>query len=192
MFINKREQICQKYFRDSKTLIECWNNLSDVHLNIDECNPWKKCKNIDCILWYDCRYARLLKTTLITSFIYCRKLFIWLFFITQSCSAVPKNSVIKLSNIWFTKIPNKCQLQQVAVIHSSGIGFDGFIKSNKNLQQNLIFLVKDTAHPSDHLLHFQKNLIQQLWIIMTIDEEIVAGKKEKYKLFTGEKRFPPD
>ena len=51
--INKRENTGLKYFNDSKTLIEYSINMDDIYKNIEEYNPNKKTKNIDCFRWYD-------------------------------------------------------------------------------------------------------------------------------------------
>ena len=38
-----------KYLKDSKAFIEYSNDIDDISINIEECNPNKKNKNIDCI-----------------------------------------------------------------------------------------------------------------------------------------------
>ena len=58
------------------------------------------------------------------------------------------------------KIPNKRELQQIALNHSSDIDFKDFIKINKkSTKEPYSFLVNDTTLPSDDFLRFRKNLL---------------------------------
>ena len=58
-------------------------------------------------------------------------------------------------------IPNKRELQQIALKHSSDIDFKDFIKIYKKCTaETNSFLVNDTALPSDDPLRFRKNLLQ--------------------------------
>ena len=43
--INKRKNVGINHFNDPKAFIEYSNDKSDVHKNIDECNPDKEKKN---------------------------------------------------------------------------------------------------------------------------------------------------
>ena len=42
--INKRESIGIKHFNNSKAFVEYSNDMDDIYLNIEECNPFKKRK----------------------------------------------------------------------------------------------------------------------------------------------------
>ena len=42
--INKREKVGLDHFDDPKAFIEYSNDMQDVHKNIDDYNPRKKCK----------------------------------------------------------------------------------------------------------------------------------------------------
>ena len=58
------------------------------------------------------------------------------------------------------KIPNKRELQQIALNHSSDIDFKDFMKIfKKYTAEPYSFLVNDTTLPSDNLLRFRKNLL---------------------------------
>ena len=58
------------------------------------------------------------------------------------------------------KIPSKRELQQIASNHSSDIEFKDFMKLYKDyIKEQFLFLVKDTALPSDNPLKFRKNLL---------------------------------
>ena len=44
LLINKRESTSLKHFNDSKAFLENSNNMDDIYINIEKCNPNKKCK----------------------------------------------------------------------------------------------------------------------------------------------------
>ena len=59
------------------------------------------------------------------------------------------------------KIPNKRELQQIALNHSSDIDFKNFMKIFKNYTvEPYSFLVNDTVLPSDNPVRFRKNLLK--------------------------------
>ena len=59
------------------------------------------------------------------------------------------------------KIPNKRELQQIALNHLSDIGFKDFVKFYKiYTKEPYSFLVNDTTLPSDDPLRFRKNLLR--------------------------------
>ena len=58
------------------------------------------------------------------------------------------------------KIPNKRELQQIALNHSSDIDFKDFMNIyNKSNKEPYSFLVNDTTLPSDNPLRVRKNLL---------------------------------
>ena len=58
-------------------------------------------------------------------------------------------------------IPNKKELQQTAINHSSDITFKEFIEIYKKCtRERYSFLVNDTTLPSDNPLRFRKNLLE--------------------------------
>ena len=58
------------------------------------------------------------------------------------------------------KIPNKRELQQIALNHSSDIDFKVCIKIYKKCTAEPYFLLlNDTTLPSDNPLRFRKNLL---------------------------------
>ena len=77
------------------------------------------------------------------------------------------------------KIPNKRELQQIAVSHSSDIDFKYFMKIYKeSTAEKYSFLVKDTTLPSGNPIRFRKNLFKK-WIhnkIVTIGNQIIDEK----------------
>ena len=64
-------------------------------------------------------------------FIRGRKLNISIVFITQSYFKLPKDVRLNSAHFFIMKIPNKRELQQIAVNHSSDIDFKDFMKIYK-------------------------------------------------------------
>ena len=94
-------------------------------------------------------------------FIKGRKLNISIVFITHSYFKVPKDVRLNSTHFFIRKIPNKRELQQIALNHSSDIDFKDFIKIYKKYtKEPYSFLVNDTALPSDDPLRFRKNLLR--------------------------------
>ena len=92
-------------------------------------------------------------------FIRGRKLNISLVFTTQSYFKVPKDVTLNTTNFFITKIPNKRELQQIALNHSSDIYTKDFIKIfKKYTAEPYSFLVNDGMLTSDNPLRFRKNL----------------------------------
>ena len=93
-------------------------------------------------------------------FITGRKLNISIVFITQSYFKVPNDIKLDLTHLFAMKIPNKRELQQIALNHSSDVDFIDLIKIYKKCTaQPYSFLVNDTTLPSDNLLRFRNKYI---------------------------------
>ena len=81
-------------------------------------------------------------------------------FITQSYFKVPKNVRLNSTHFFIMTIPNKRELQQITLNHSSDIDFNDLMKIYKKYTAKpYSFLVNDTTLPSDDLLRFRKNLL---------------------------------
>ena len=94
-------------------------------------------------------------------FIRARKLNIYIVFITQSYFKMPKDVRLNSIHFFIMKIPNKRELQQIALNHSSDIDIKGFMKTyKKSTAEPYSFLVNDTTLPSDSPLRFRKNLLK--------------------------------
>ena len=101
-----------------------------------------------------------LNTVVTELFIRGRKLNISIVFITQSYFKVPKDVRLNSTDFFILKIPNKRELQQIALNHSSDIDFKDFMKISKKCNAKpYSFLVKDTTLPSDDPLRFRNNLL---------------------------------
>ena len=92
-------------------------------------------------------------------FIRGKKLNISLVFITQSYFKVPKDVRLNTTHFFIAKIPNKRELQQIAINHSSDINTKDFANIyRKCTAEPYSFLVNDTTLASNNPLRFRKNL----------------------------------
>ena len=73
---------------------------------------------------------------------------------------MPKDVRLNSTHFFIMKIPNKKELQQIALNHSSDIDFKYFMKIYKKCTAKPhSFLVNDTTLPSNDPLRFRKNLL---------------------------------
>ena len=134
--------------------------MHDVYKNIDDYNPDKENKILivfdDMIA--DMIHDKKLNSIVIELFIRARKLNISLAFITQSYFKVPKDVRVNTSHFFIAKIPNKRELQQIAINHSSNINTKDLTNIyNKYTAEPYSFLLNDTTLGSDNPLRFRKN-----------------------------------
>ena len=75
---------------------------------------------------------------------------------------MPKDVRLNSTHFFIMKIPNKRELQQIALNHySPDIDLKDFVKIYKKCTAGLYsFLVKDTTLPSNDPLRFRKNLLK--------------------------------
>ena len=77
----------------------------------------------------------------------------------QSYFKFPKDVRLNTTHFFIMKIPNKRELQQIAINHSSDIDFKIFGKIYKKCtDEPYSFLVNNTTLSSDNPLRFRKNL----------------------------------
>ena len=137
--------------------------MQDVYKEIENYNPNKKRRLLivfDDII-ADMINNKKLKSIVTELFIRDRKLNISIVFITQSYFKVPKDVRLNSTHFFIMKIPNKRELQQIALNHASDIDFKDFIKIYKKCTAELYsFLVNDTNLPPDNPLRFRKNLLE--------------------------------
>ena len=159
--INKREGEGINHFNNPKAFTEYSNHMCDVYKNIDDYNPDKENKILTV---FDDMIADMINNKKLNSivtelFIRGRKLNISLVFITQSYFKVPKDVRLNSTHFFIMKIPNKRELQQIALNHSSDINSKDFIKIYKKYTaEPYSFLVNDATLASDNPLRFRKNL----------------------------------
>ena len=159
-FLIMRKSIGLKHFDDPKVFIKYLNDMQDVYENIDEYNIDKEHK---ILIVFDDMIADMINSKIkfnsITElFIRGRKLNISFVFITQSYFNVPKDVRLNTTHFFIMKIPNKRELQQIILNHSSDIDFKDFIKIyEKYTDEPYSFFVNDTTLASDNPLRFRKN-----------------------------------
>ena len=80
----------------------------------------------------------------------------------KSYFKVPKNVRLNSTHFFIMKIPNKRELQQIALNHSSDIDFKDFINIYKKKITALPHscFINDTTLPLDNSLKFRKNLLK--------------------------------
>ena len=120
--------------------MEYSNDVQDVYKNVEDYNPNKKCK---ILIIFDDMIADMinnkkLNPVITELFIRGRKLNISIVFITQSYFKVPKDVRLNSTHFFIMKIPNKKELQQIALNHSSDIDFKDFMKIDKKCTANHI------------------------------------------------------
>ena len=149
--INKREKVGLDHFDDPKAFMEYPNDMHDVYKNIEDYNPGKK---REVLIIFNDLIADMINNNKLDSivtelFIRGRKLNISIVFITQSYFKVPKYVRLNSTHFFIMKIPNKRELQQIALNHSS---YKDFLKIYKKYtKEPYSFLVNDTILSSDDL-----------------------------------------
>ena len=154
--INQREVVGISHFNNPKAFIEYSNDMHDVYKNIEDCNPDKENKIL--IVFYDMNadmiHNKKLNSIVTELFIRCRKLNISLVFITQPYF---KEVWLITSHFFIAKIPNKREVQQIAINHSSDMNTKDFANIyRKYTDEPYSFLVIDTLLASNNPLRFKK------------------------------------
>ena len=133
--------------------------MQDVYKDIEEYNLGKEHK---IFIVFDYMIADMINNKklnpVVTELLFRgRKINISLVFITQSYFKVPKDVRLNSTHLFIMKIPNKRELQQIALNHSSDIDFKDFIEIyKKSIAEPYSFLVNDTILLSDNPLRFRK------------------------------------
>ena len=138
--INKRVCVGINHLNDPKAFIEYFNDMHDVFKNIDHYNPDKENKTL---MVFDNMIADMINKKKLNSIvtellIRGRKLNISLVFITQSYFKIPKDVTSNTTHFFLMKIPNKRELQQTTINHSSDINAKDFINIYKKCKINHI------------------------------------------------------
>ena len=134
--INKRERAGINHLNDPKVFIEYSNDMHSVYKNINNYNLNKENK---ILIVFDDMIAGMINNKKLNSII--TELF------------------IRGKFSFIMKIPNKRELMQIAINHSSDINTKDFIEVyRKCTDKPYSFLVIDTTLPSNNSLRFRKNL----------------------------------
>ena len=141
--------------------MEYSNDMLDVYKDIENYNPNKHRK---VLIVFDHMIADMINNKRLNSivtdlFIRGRKPNISIVFTVQSYFKLPKDVKLSSTHFFIMKIPNKRELQQIALNHSSGIDSKDFMKIYKKCNaEPYSLLVIATTLPSDNPLKFRKNL----------------------------------
>ena len=151
--INIREKVGIDHFDDPKAFIEYSNDMHYVYKNIDEYNLDKE---REILIVFDDMIADMISNKKLNSIVN-EKINISLVFITQSYFKVPKDVRLNTSHFFIAKIPNKRELQQIAINHSSDINTKDFANIyRKCTDEPYSFLINDTTLASNNPLRFRK------------------------------------
>ena len=126
---NRCEKIGLDHFSDPKAFMEYSNDMQDDYKNIEDYNPNKKRK---VLIAFDDMIADMINNKklnpVVTEFV----------FMTQSYFQVPKDVRLNSTHFFIMKIPNKRELQQITLNHSSDIVFKDFMKIYKKMYYRTI------------------------------------------------------
>ena len=135
--------------------------MHDDYKNTDDYNPDRENK---ILIFFDDMIADMIHNKKLNSifselFFRGRKLNISLVFITQSYFKVPKDVRLISTHFFIMNIPNKRELQQIPLNHSSDIKYKDFIKIYKKYPaEPYSFLFNDATLASGNHLGFRKNI----------------------------------
>ena len=159
--INIREKVGLKRFNDPKAFTEYSNGMHDVYKNINYYNPDKENKVLIVLddMIADMIHNKKLNSIMTELFITGRKLNISLIFIAKSYFIFPKGVRLNTTHFFIEKVPNKRELQQIPINHSSDISAKYFINIYKTFTvEPYSFFVNDTTLASKTFLaHIIKN-----------------------------------
>ena len=157
--INIREKVGLKHLNDPWSFIEYSNDMCDVYKNIDE---YKIDKERKITKVFDDMIADIIKNKKLNSVVANCLLEVEntsLVFITQSYFKVPKDVKLNSSLYFIAKIPQKRELQQIAINQSSDISTKDLTNIyRKYNSEPYFFLVNDTTLASNNPLRFRKNI----------------------------------
>ena len=158
--IKKRENAAIKHLNDPSAFTEYSNIMDDVYNNIDDYNP-KRTRKILIVLddmIADIITNKIFQAIIKELFIRCRKLNIFLAFITQSYFSVPKEVRLNSTHYLIIKKHNKRELQQIATNHSADVDYNNFFKIYRNCtKETYSFFTIDTILPANNPMKFKNN-----------------------------------
>ena len=141
LLIKNHENAGIKHLNDSKAFIECSNTMDDVYENISDDNLSRKIKVLiifdDMIV--DIMSNKKFQAIIKELFIRCRKLNIFLAFITQSYFSVPKDVRLNSTHYFIMKIDNQRELQNIGINHSADIDYKYFMKIYRQCKKEHFF-----------------------------------------------------
>ena len=136
-----------KNLNDPHAIIEYSNDMNDVLEDINNCNKNrdKKVLTIFNNMIADIMRSEKFKAIVKELFIICRKLNIYIVFITQSYFRTPKDARLNSTHYVLTKIGNKKELKSIAEENSGHLDFKEFFKIyNYCTKEPYSFMMVDT------------------------------------------------
>ena len=117
------------------------NDIQDVYKNIEDYNPRKNRKVLTVFHHMVANMINNKKLNPIVTELFIRgmKLNISIVFIIQSYSKVPEDVRLNSTHFFIMKIPNKRELQQIALNHSSDIDFKDLMKIYRKCTEKTVF-----------------------------------------------------
>ena len=117
------------------------NDIQDVYKNIEDYNPRKNRKVLTVFHHMIANMINNKKLNPIVTELFIRgmKLNISIVFIIQSYSKVPEDVRLNSTHFFIMKIPNKRELQQIALNHSSDIDFKDLMKIYRKCTAKTVF-----------------------------------------------------
>ena len=148
MLINKCNSVNSKHCNNSKAFIKYLNGMDDK-------TKHKTSKTL--ILFDDILSNEKLQPIVTEFFVTGRKLNISLVFIKQSYFAVPKSIRMNSTHSFIMEIPNRRELQQFAINHSSGIDFKNVMNLKYERIEKLIMKIDDKIRDKNYNMILTEN-----------------------------------
>ena len=158
--INNRKNAGIKHFNDSTAFTEYSNDMDNVFTNIDDYNKKRKRKALIVFdnMIADIMSSKKFKAIIKELFIRCRKLNIFIVFITRSYFRTPKDARLNSTHYVIMKIQSKKELQNIAQENSRDINFKDFLKTYKEYtSEPQSCVIIDTTVLSGNPVRFRKN-----------------------------------
>ena len=158
--INICEKVGLKRFNDTKAFIEYSNGMHDVYKNINYYNRHKAYK---ILIVFDDMIVDMIRNkklnSIVTELFIRKEIKYFSCFYHTTYFKVPKDVRLNTTHFFITKIPNKRELQEIAINHSSDISTKDFTNIYRECTaEPYSFLVNDTTLASNNPLRFRKNL----------------------------------
>ena len=145
--INKREQARIKNLNDPHAFIEYSSDMNDV---LNDINNYNKNRDKKVLIIFDDMFADIMRSEKFKAivkelFVRCRKLNIFIAFITQSYFRTPKDARLNSYHCILMKIGNKKELKSIAEKNSRHLDFKDFLKIyNYCTKEPCSFMMIDT------------------------------------------------
>ena len=164
--------------------MEYSNDMKDVYKNIENYNPGKKRK---ILIVFDDMITDMInnkKVNPVVAELFIRgiKLNISIVFITQSYFKVPKDIRLNSTHFFITSLPNKTELQQIALNHSSDVDFKDFIKIYKKCIAKPSLAQIKASNNSQSLLNEIRQIVYSLYQSKDINKKVYNNMLKSVKV----------